>query len=128
LRVDADDWALPGADAIVQRVVDGLTNPDPDKRGQVVLLHDSGGDRSQTVAALPTLIRELRQRGYKFVTVSELAGLTRDQAMPPLPPERGWLAQADKLTFYALAVGGGTVGWGVLVRVGLGLRRMGFLG
>jgi len=128
LRVDPDDWALPGADAIVQRTVDGLTNPDPDRRGQVVLLHDGGGDRSQTVAALPTLIRELRRRGYRFVTVSELAGLTRDQTMPPLPAERGWLAQADGLTFFALAVGGWTLRWVFLIGIALGLGRLVFIG
>ncbi|MBO0726385.1 MAG: glycosyltransferase, partial [Blastocatellia bacterium] len=128
LRVDPDDWALPGADAIVRRVVDGVTNPDPDKRGQVVLLHDSGGDRSQTVAALPTLISELRQRGYKFVTVSELAGLTRDQAMPPLPTERGWFAQADRLTFYALGVGGWTLRWVFLIGIAMGIGRLIFIG
>ncbi|HEY7181229.1 MAG TPA: glycosyltransferase [Blastocatellia bacterium] len=130
LRVDPDDWALPGADAIVRRVVDGLTNPDPDKRGQVVLLHDSGGDRSQTVAALPALIHELRQRGYRFVTVSELAGLTRDQAMPPLPadPERGWFARAGRLIIYALAVGEWALRWVFLIGIAMGLGRLVFIG
>jgi urease gamma subunit len=46
------------------------------------LLHDSGGDRSQTVAALPLIIDALRQRGYQLVLVSDLMGLTRDQVMP----------------------------------------------
>jgi peptidoglycan/xylan/chitin deacetylase (PgdA/CDA1 family) len=42
----------------------------------IVLLHDSGGDRAQTVAALPTIIDQLRAKGYTFVPVSQLAGLT----------------------------------------------------
>src|SRR5262249_57089512 len=109
------------AEGTVQWPVAGLTRRDLGRRGQVVLLHDGGGDRSQTVAALLTLIRELRQRGYRFVTVSELAGLTRDQTMPPLPAERGWLAQADGLTFFALAVGGWTLRWVFLVGISLGL-------
>jgi peptidoglycan/xylan/chitin deacetylase (PgdA/CDA1 family) len=44
----------------------------PETRGQIVLLHDSGGDRSATIAALPELIHQLRARGKKFVLVSEL--------------------------------------------------------
>ena len=50
----------------------------------IVLLHDAGGDRSQTVEALPLMIDRLRAQGYHFVLVSDLAGLTRDEAMPRL--------------------------------------------
>lgn len=82
LRVDPDDWQRPDAGTIVQRVVEGIETPDPDARGNIVLLHDAGGDRSQTVAALPKLIETLRAKGYSFVTVSTLAGMTREQAMP----------------------------------------------
>ncbi len=45
-------------------------------RGAVVMLHDGGGDRSRTVAALDRMIDQLQQRGYRFVTVSEAAGLS----------------------------------------------------
>ena len=51
-------------------------------RGNVVLLHDGGGDRSQTVAALGPLIDTLRAVGDTVVPLSQLIGLTRDQAMP----------------------------------------------
>src|SRR5262249_44790115 len=87
LHVDPDDWLRPPAQEIIDRVMEQVSDPNPDVRGHVVLLHDSGGDRSETVAALPTLIDDLRAKGYQFVPVSELAGLTRDQAMPPIPPE-----------------------------------------
>jgi chitin deacetylase len=40
--------------------------------GAIILLHDAGGDRSETVAALPKIISELRRRGYRFVTVPRL--------------------------------------------------------
>jgi len=86
LHVDTNDWLHPPADVIVQRALERVSEPNPDERGHIILLHDSGGDRSQTVAALPKLIDSLRGKGYDFVPVSELAGLTRDQAMPPLPP------------------------------------------
>jgi cellulose synthase/poly-beta-1,6-N-acetylglucosamine synthase-like glycosyltransferase/peptidoglycan/xylan/chitin deacetylase (PgdA/CDA1 family)/spore germination protein YaaH len=85
LKVDPDDWQKPSAQQIVERVIEQATDPDLEKRGQIVLLHDAGGDRSSTVAALPTLIDALIQKGMGFVTVSELAKWTKDQAMPPVP-------------------------------------------
>ncbi|HQR33661.1 MAG TPA: glycosyltransferase [Blastocatellia bacterium] len=128
LRVDPDDWALPGADEIVKRTEAGLSNPNPDERGQIVLLHDGGGNRAQTVAALPRLIRELRAQGFQFATVSELAGLSQAQTMPALPAEQGWMARADKLTFYTFAIGGWLIRWMFLIGIVLGLARMLFIG
>jgi len=128
LRVDPDDWALPGADEIVKRTIAGVTSPDPDQRGEIVLLHDGGGDRAQTVAALPPLIRELHQRGFRFVTVSELAGLTRDQAMPPIPPGQGLFVSADAITFYSLSLLGWALRWVFLIGIIFGLARMIFIG
>jgi hypothetical protein len=88
LRIDPDDWQrepngqMPNPDTIVQRVMDRLADTGP-RQGQVVLLHDAGGDRSQTVAALPKLIDAIRARGLTLVTVDQLAGMTPAQAMPP---------------------------------------------
>ena len=65
-NVDPRDWSRPGSDAIYSRVV-SATRP-----GSIVLMHDGGGDRSQTVAALPRIIKTLRGRGYRLVTVSKL--------------------------------------------------------
>jgi peptidoglycan-N-acetylglucosamine deacetylase len=58
--VDPRDWSRPGTSVIVQRVLAGA------RSGSVILLHDGGGDRSQTVAALPTILRTLKARGYAF--------------------------------------------------------------
>lgn len=63
---DSRDWTRPGAAKIV-RTVERQVRP-----GAVVLLHDGGGNRDQTVKALPQIIRDLRARGYNFVTVDEL--------------------------------------------------------
>jgi len=87
LHVDPNDWQGPSADQIIARVVAQVSDPNPDIRGHIILLHDSGGDRSQTVAALPELIDTLRAKGYQLVPVSELAGMTRDEVMPPVPAE-----------------------------------------
>jgi len=128
LRVDPGDWEAPGAEAIVERTLKGIENADPDKRGQVVLLHDSGGDRSQTVAALPTLIRELRARGYRFVTISQLAGMTRDQAMPPVTQEKGFFSKANAVAFYSMAIGGWALRWAFLIGAALVLARLAVIG
>lgn len=82
LRIDPDDWQKPTPQQIIDRTLDRLDNPG-DRPGQVVLLHDAGGDRSHTVEALPGLIDAIRARGYKLVTVGELAGMTPEQVMPP---------------------------------------------
>ncbi|CAN7502137.1 glycosyltransferase [Phenylobacterium sp. LjRoot225] len=81
LRIDPDDWKKPDPDHIVDTTIARLQ--DANRPGQIVLLHDSGGDRSRTVAALPQLIDEIRAHGYTLVTVAQLAGMTAAQAMPP---------------------------------------------
>lgn len=82
LRIDPDDWQKPTPQQIIDRTLDRLDHPG-DRPGQVVLLHDAGGDRSRTVAALPGLIDAIRARGDRLVTVGELAGMTPQQVMPP---------------------------------------------
>jgi cellulose synthase/poly-beta-1,6-N-acetylglucosamine synthase-like glycosyltransferase/peptidoglycan/xylan/chitin deacetylase (PgdA/CDA1 family)/spore germination protein YaaH len=69
-------------------------------RGSIILLHDGGGDRSATIAALPVLIEALRAHGYEIVPVYELLGKTRAEVMPPLTPHQRWQARADSLTFF----------------------------
>jgi chitin deacetylase len=73
--VDPLDWRTPGTGAIVSRVL-AQTGP-----GAIILSHDGGGNRSQTLAAAPQIIRALRARGYRFVTVSELLGYERRVAL-----------------------------------------------
>jgi peptidoglycan-N-acetylglucosamine deacetylase len=78
--LDSRDYVRPGVAAIVDRVVSGA------RPGTIVLLHDGGGDRSQTVKAIPKIIGRLRARHYHLVTVPELM---RDDP-PPVgrPPPR----------------------------------------
>ena len=83
LRIDPDDWKKPDPAHIVNRTLERLADRNPDSGGQVVLLHDAGGNRSRTVQALPFLIDALRAHGYRLVTVAELAGMTPAQALPP---------------------------------------------
>ncbi|MFJ9606885.1 polysaccharide deacetylase family protein [Kitasatospora sp. NPDC101176] len=69
--VAPDDWTMPGAEAISALVLEQA------RPGSIVLLHDGGGDRTQTVDALPAIIEGLHGRGYRFVTVDELAPPTQ---------------------------------------------------
>lgn len=64
--VDSKDYERPGTKVIVKNVVDAV-HP-----GSIVLMHDAGGDRAQTIAALPAIIKRLRAKHYRFVTVPRL--------------------------------------------------------
>ena len=66
--VDPSDWSNPGSAAVYDRVVQAV------QPGSIVVMHDGGGDRGGTLAALPSIIDTLRGRGYGFATVSELLG------------------------------------------------------
>ena len=66
--VDPRDWSLPGTAAIESTVL-STTHP-----GSIVIMHDGGGNRSETLAALPKIIDTLRSRGYAFETVTQLLG------------------------------------------------------
>jgi peptidoglycan-N-acetylglucosamine deacetylase len=64
--VDSEDYRLPGVGAIVYRVLSGA------QPGAIVLMHDGGGPRGETVAAVPLIIDALRRRHYQLMTVPEL--------------------------------------------------------
>ncbi len=129
VRIDPDDWQLPvTADQIVQRTIDRAMDSNPETRGEVILLHDSGGDRSATIEALPRLIHELKARGFQFVPVSELAGISRDQAMPVIPPNQRVFTRADAVAFFFLSTGGWILQWIFLIGILLGVARLLFIG
>jgi cellulose synthase/poly-beta-1,6-N-acetylglucosamine synthase-like glycosyltransferase/peptidoglycan/xylan/chitin deacetylase (PgdA/CDA1 family) len=84
--LDTRDWTRPGAAAIA-----AAATPKPGA-GAIVLMHDGGGDRSQTVQALTTLIPALQARGYRFTTVTGAIGVP--DAMRPAgfgDRARGWI-------------------------------------
>lgn len=95
-NIDTEDWDLEvplpdggtrpkTADDIVSAVIDGLQRRNTgDDEGNIVLMHDAGGDRSQTVAALSRLIPMLRAKGYELVPVSRLMHKTANDVMPAI--------------------------------------------
>lgn len=103
LHVDTEDWQQPGVDAIVRNAVNEVMAGNEERSGQIVLLHDGGGDRAQTVAALPRIIDILRARGFRFVPTAELAGLTDAQVMPRIEGADLLAVRADVAIFILLA-------------------------
>jgi cellulose synthase/poly-beta-1,6-N-acetylglucosamine synthase-like glycosyltransferase/peptidoglycan/xylan/chitin deacetylase (PgdA/CDA1 family) len=107
-KIDTDDWdenppksPQEITDSVFQQIADMQTRTW--MRGSIILLHDGGGDRAATVAALPILIDALRARGYKIVPVSALMGKTRAEVMPPLNKHQRWEARIDSVAFFVWA-------------------------
>jgi peptidoglycan/xylan/chitin deacetylase (PgdA/CDA1 family)/GT2 family glycosyltransferase len=104
---DSRDWLGGGVDAVVARAT-----PTGDAGG-IVLFHDGGGDRADTVVALERLLTSLDDRGFRFVTVGELAGLAPDAVEPPA----GKVEQLQGLLLRAALSTGGIVASGVTILV-----------
>ncbi len=120
MHIDPSDYLRPGVNAIVQSVMDQVASGS----GNIILLHDGGGDRSQTVAALPLIIQGLEARGYQFVTVSDLLGLTREQVMPPVSASDKLFATISGIGFRT--TGGITEGLSLLFLAGIVLGAIRF--
>src|SRR5207245_10829941 len=97
-RIDPDDWSLRDGKPIPAKEIVASVLRQANK-GNIILLHDGGGDRTQTVAALPQIIDALRAQGYQFVSVADLLGKTRAEMMPALAPEERFDARADGFIF-----------------------------
>jgi len=74
--LDGRDWAQPGVSAIVRDVTPG------GNRGGIILLHDGGGDRSQTLDALPRVVARLRARGFRFVSLADVLHVSPAELAP----------------------------------------------
>ena len=135
LHLDPDDWKLKNvdgsphtADQMVDEILKQVAITTPEERGNIVLMHDSGGDRSATVEALPKLIHELRSRGYEFTSIADLANMTVDEAMPLVPQDQSLYSRADAYVFYGISILGWLMKWLFLIGIILGLGRMAVIG
>jgi cellulose synthase/poly-beta-1,6-N-acetylglucosamine synthase-like glycosyltransferase/peptidoglycan/xylan/chitin deacetylase (PgdA/CDA1 family)/spore germination protein YaaH len=107
-KIDTNDWdehPRKTPQAVINSVFEQIAQFDtkPWMKGSVILMHDGGGDRSATVAALPELIKALRAQGYTIVPVSQLIGQTRDQVMPPLKGRQRYYAAIDSIAFLLIS-------------------------
>ena len=123
LHVDPGDWKRPGVDEIVARTLKQVEAGDIERSGNVVLLHDGGGDRTQTIAALPLIIDGLRAHGYRIVPVAELAGLGRAEVMPLVGKEDLFAVRADVGVFLIVAGLDFALRWLFVIAIALGIAR-----
>jgi cellulose synthase/poly-beta-1,6-N-acetylglucosamine synthase-like glycosyltransferase/spore germination protein YaaH/peptidoglycan/xylan/chitin deacetylase (PgdA/CDA1 family) len=103
-KIDPNDWRDDPPREPEEMAKDVLTNLPPCaptnlRCGNIILLHDGGGNRSRTVAALALILEGLKERGYQVVPVSELMGKTRADVMPPISTNERWAAWVDSLNF-----------------------------
>ncbi len=97
-KIDPDDWRdnpRQTAEEIAEDVFRQLG------KGNIVLLHDGGGNRAETVRAIPLIVNGLRARGYEIVPVSQLIGKSYAEVMPPLNSSERWSAGFTRLGFWA---------------------------
>ena len=96
--LDPEDWDKPGVSTMVDRIKRGRLHG-----GNIVLLHDAGGDRSQTVEALPLIIKYLQDRGDRIVPLPELIGIPAAQLMPPVVAnQQSWTRLISESGFTAI--------------------------
>ena len=108
-RIDPNDWSSNprhSAEQISSYVLAHLPpcGPNDPRCGNIVLLHDGGGNRAETVRALPMIIAGIRARGYEIAPVYELLGKTRADVMAPLSTGQRWAARLDRLGFWLFDV------------------------
>ncbi|CAM5520342.1 glycosyltransferase [Streptomyces pseudogriseolus] len=114
-NTDSEDWKRPGVDEIIRRATP------KDGKGAIVLMHDSGGDRSQTVAALDRFLPDLKDKGYEFDNLTE--ALDAPSAHSPVTGPELWkgkawifLVQASEHITDVLVVGLAIIGTLVIAR------------
>jgi cellulose synthase/poly-beta-1,6-N-acetylglucosamine synthase-like glycosyltransferase/peptidoglycan/xylan/chitin deacetylase (PgdA/CDA1 family)/spore germination protein YaaH len=141
-NIDPNDWARPGVKAILYggnpapgaekdvETIDGVLTtavlglqPNADSM-HIVLLHDYGGDRTQTIQALPHIIEGLRAEGFTFTTVSGLMGQSRDAVMPPVSGRDIQLVGVDSFVFDLIFGSKSALQWVFYLTLLLGVSRV----
>src|SRR5579863_1088862 len=124
-RIDPNDWSdkVPtgNGDKLRRHTAEEISSyvlahlppcgPNDLRCGNIVLLHDGGGNRSETVRALPMIIEGIRARGYSVVPVFQLFGKTRADVMAPLSTGERWAARLDGLGFWLFEAGIISITW-----------------
>lgn len=120
LKIDPLDWARPGVSEIVDRTVSYAER----RLGNVILLHDGGGDRQQTIDALPQIIDQLAAKGYRFVTVHELLGMPRHEVMPALGNTAAYDATVNSAGLTLVSTGSSLMSALFIASIALGVGRL----
>src|SRR5262249_22000161 len=128
MQIDPRDWTRPGKQTILTEAIKQARTTAKAGTGNVVLLHDSGGDRHETIEALPELIDQLRAEGFELVTVSDLMGKTRDEVMPSVPADLWWQTWSGRAAFATINGLFATIHYLFLAGIVLGVSRLLFIG
>jgi cellulose synthase/poly-beta-1,6-N-acetylglucosamine synthase-like glycosyltransferase/spore germination protein YaaH/peptidoglycan/xylan/chitin deacetylase (PgdA/CDA1 family) len=132
-RIDPNDWS-DSPHRTAEQITDYVLSHLPPCRvenlrcGNIVLLHDGGGDRSETVRALPMIIDGVRARGYEVAPVYELLNMRKPDVMAPLPRGERWAARLDRLGFWLFDFSVVSITWIFLVGDLLMTGRLLFIG
>ena len=91
-NIDPEDWQQSDDTVAVKVNADTIFNRTVrlQPQGNIILLHDAGGDRRETVKALGMIIRYFKERGFEFTTIGYLMGKSKEQLMPPVPKNEGY--------------------------------------
>ena len=132
-KIDPNDWRdnpRHSADQIVADVLSHLPPcaPGDIRCGNIILLHDGGGDREQTVLALPRIIAGAREKGLQIVPLYQLLGRTRAEVMPPIPSNQRWIARLNLFGFALFPLAFNAMTWIFFVGDVLMTGRLVFIG
>jgi peptidoglycan-N-acetylglucosamine deacetylase len=133
--IDPQDWNTIGYDEKTQthyrrtaaEMFTSLLQQLDTEKGSSILMHDGGGDRTQTVKLLQMLIPELTKRGYKFVMVSQLINSSRDQVNPPVKSSDTLLLANDRVVFEGIYLFELVLGVTFIAAIILGAARVAFV-
>jgi peptidoglycan-N-acetylglucosamine deacetylase len=132
-KIDPNDWRDNPRRSGDQIAADVIAHLPPcaanDVRcGNIILLHDGGGDRSQTVKALPKIIEGIRAKGLKIVPLNDLIGKQKAELMPPIPVNQRWAARFTWVGFWMFDVSIKGITWIFLIGDLLMTGRLLFVG
>lgn len=119
MKIDPKDWKAKTSDEIVTAVAQYVS----EDRGNIILLHDGGEDRSRTIEALPVIIQTLKDSGYTFTTVSELIGMDDPYVKPDDNLFTKIINSIDLLAFNMLRYLGNFIKAVALVSLFIGIIR-----
>ncbi|MEA2164862.1 MAG: hypothetical protein QOK37_2989 [Thermoanaerobaculia bacterium] len=133
--IDSQDWnteeRMPDGSIHIRKAEDMWATVwqqlEGGERGSCILLHDGGGDRSESVRLIPILVRELHKRGYTFVPVSALIDSDRDTVNPPVKSADTWMAANDRIVFEAIYLFELFLGIAFITGIILGAARVVFV-
>ncbi len=123
-NIDVADWQRPTARLMADRLLEQVQKPG----NHIIVMHDAGGDRSRTVEALRLAIPELRARGYKFDSIENATGISRETLFPAMPPSESLLVFVTASAWFAIRWGWVIITWLFLFTTLLAIFRILFLG